>query len=368
MIGPDKSYKLETILNQYEQYIGEDKENKNPQMQEEKEKLGNMAMNIIAMGANKLNEAQKKALLDFSSRLSITNPDDRVVQMASAISKYILMNEQLESKEIPSDIKAVVDSYIDIPNIENLPKETKQKVASYAITNILMAGTDDSPINYADLVQFTKILSICWNEPYLKKNHEALVHQLLFLLDKTKKPSSKEASEFAELSTTLIKEHEGGKVPSDISGHPGYHGKALEQGISTLQSMLKQTGKTMVSLQNFAEQYCNDHLKPHEYLIRNSSTVPSTDSKGVKYFTVTISYKRKNNAIEHARLTRQEKEGKVSWRFGAPPFNPEEKVKTFNNMNDAIKAIALLRRYKVAVPPSPPEINHYINTLYSKTM
>lgn len=374
-----QSYKLEDLLSRYEKHISGDQTH--PKFDEKKQKLADKVKNIMATGADQLNQNQVKALRDFSMRFSKDYGKDDVVKMASDLSVGILMGRQLgvikKAKEQPSDIAdgnadkdilSHIGKFTDVSSFSSLSKEMQARVARRAVDEIMVAGHNGEPLNYSDLTQFTKILTLSWDKPYIKNDKEKLVTQLLSLTEN----SPEKAAKFKELATTLIVRHDITKVPSAISDHKGFHGKALEQGIEMLQTALEKGTVGNTSLQDFTLNYCEDILKPGEYLIRNSSTVPSKDTEGIKYFTFTITWKLPGKEVTSTRLTLIEPEkGAPYLKDGQPPFKKDslsyksiddylEKMKTSKNAN-----LRQLSRSKPAIPPKPQEVNNYVASKYS---
>ncbi len=365
MVNPN--YKLENMLKDYQQCLSEEK--KENFFLNKSNDTANLLMNIILIGAENLTDAQVKALKNFHNSYSENYYKDKVVNLISTVLNSLSqdifkINYKINSCQSPDDVKTVFETFKEITDFNSLSQEIKLKVASYAMTRLQDAKNEF--FNYADLSQFIKILSICWNEPYLTTSQNTVITCLLDLIKDIKPGDGEFALEFKNIAITLIKTYENTRVPADIKNTPAYHGGALNEGILQLEEVLGKTGTAKVSLQDFAIDYCQDYLKAGEYLIRNSSTIPSTDAQGSHYFTITISYKNTPSQLLNVRLTRIEaKDSKISWKWGTLSQKDFEKGPSFNNIEEAINARKEFEGFKPSMPPNTEAVIGYIFNRYA---
>lgn len=236
----------------------------------------------------------------------------------------------------------------------SLDSHQKTKLATFIYERLMKMGTKEVPINYSVLRELTKLFTVLWRDESIRNLQEPIAKKLSELLSNAE--INKVATEFANLAIVLIKDVESKQVPNDIANHPAYHGKALKTGIDFLQTMMVQSGKRIIILQDFAMKYCEDHLQPRHFLLRNSSTVPSTDFNGKHTFAVTFSYKEDSDDVSHIRLVREQTaDGKVVWRWGQTNYNSLE---NFIERNLTSKHIAPCR------PPPENNVIMYVKNKY----
>jgi hypothetical protein len=367
------SYKLENMLSNYEQYLNY-QQTLSGQVDKgfftQKNNLAKMLMNVILIGGENLNNEQVQALYNFHNIFSKKHPTDTLVGLISQVLGFKM--EQKIKRQAPDDIRAVVQTFQSVTDFQALSEKTKKAIFYYAINRLQAAKNEYKffDYDYTHLTQFVKVLTICWDKFYvhLPADTKSAINYCLLDLITDISPSNKASVlEFREIAMTLIKKYESTKIPDDITNHPAYHGEALKEGFSKLEEMLKAFGTTAIPLLDFAKNYCQDHLKANEYLIRNSSTQPSKDSQGTHYYIVTISFKQADGTLWHARITRIETpEGKISWKTGTRETNPNfEKEPSFKTIREFIEATPDLAGFTPSKPPTTEAVIGYVHNRYA---
>ena len=343
---------LAALLQKYENLLTGEKT-------EDADNFSKYLMNIIATKSESLNKDESDALQNFSNRLLTKYPKDKVVQLTTYLANSIVLKKQKADQfPLPEDILKVIRTFSDVSSFRDLPQQKRIEAATFASQRLMIAGSPEYPIKYDDLVQFVKVITVCWSDPFFKPHQEAVTKRLSELI-----PSSStvdpDAVEFTKLAMTLIKDIESQKVPKEIAENPAYHGKALEIGIATLQSVMQEKGTVTQALQDFALRYSENHLKPGQYLFRNSSTVPSKDADGTRSYTIAMSYKTDTGEFNNIRLTRYERaDGKVYWKT---PMNNDE---TLSSLKEVVAKYITVKGYKPSLPPREHEVIAYVKMNY----
>jgi hypothetical protein len=335
-----------------------------------KQALENSLANVIAMGAKQFSDSQGKALVTFRDKARVINPENKIVKIIDHLDSVLLLLRKIE--EAPKEVKGRLRMYGSISTLSSLRESQKLSIGSQVTDKVLNTPIAAPLIDYTDLLQFVQILIIFWEESFIKINHKKLYEKLLCLKEKASVSTQSEAKSFCETSLVIIKKMEKDSIPEDIKNCNGYHGKAIDEGLSILLKQLKDKGITN-SLIDPVSDYCKDHLNPFGYILRNSTSQISytNEQKGIYYFTFTISFIGSlDQDIAHRRITRREKNGEILWYLN-PNITPDvlekeiedNKILSFNNLNALIQQ--LLPGYQPVKAITSIEASIYYTKKYS---
>ena len=311
------------LLTEYETYLGAWKP------KQKKREIGEKLVKVIQLGCGQFNESQTDALNSFSERFSKTYPKNMVVQCCQGIDIF----------DLPVEIQNRINFFgpLTSPKSAGAILLAKQK---------LIEAAESVEPSGKGLSRLVKILFLNWDQGVIEDS-KPLKDALLKLVPKVKR--------FRSIAMVMIKKMEQKETPRGIIDHPAYHGNALKEALSILhEEFMKGSRCAEKLLLTFVHQYCDDHLKPHEYLIRQSSSVPSHPG----CFTFTISYKSEDQKVRHFRIIRGETEE------GTPFWCSSAKEVVFNTLEEFIQAGGL-KNYTPRLPLRNLQIQTYIRSIFT---
>ncbi len=353
------SYNLITLLNTYTHSLLSEAP---PSIRQE---VQNKLLNVMIIGLRHLKPHQAQALLHFKSTLVAHNLSENPVVKAIDNSDILL-----QILHLGPDIQTLIHSYQDVSIIKDLPDAEKLRVGSYAITRILNAENTPNPAQISALSQFSKILLVFWNAPFVLKDKPHLYKKLNTLIQPSAHQSNASpstTSQFVNIAKTLLKSQEDAYYPEEITNCTAFHGQALSEGLQQATEIISQYNIPNYNLTDFAVKYCEDHLKSRQYLIRPSSTVVNkVDSLlETRYFTAVVSYKKNDaNQLYNTRITQIIRAGnRISWKLGNPSDPEFVKQDTHDSLDALLKSI--FKGYTPCPPPSQKDLSNYIANVYA---
>lgn len=339
-------YNLNNLIGQYENYMVKDDDIRHSP---EKNELCNKLSNIILVGGEKLSKQDKSILSAFAKKYSGDFADDQVIKTILAVNA---MGHAMGLHKASDDVYLQAMSFKDVSEVKNFPVEDQKALIPFLVNRVM-----DKEASEGELIQALKIIIHLWDSNLTTHTKDKLFSHFALLMQPDNPANTALSDESKALITFLLKKYEMTTVaiPEAIKSLQGYHGEALDQGIASFTEMIeKEEGVEIPKLIDIINEYCKDHLKPRQYLIRNSSSQMNT---GKGEFTATLSYCVPQRGIAHARFSYwRDEEGNQYWTLAkdAVPHS------SFFRM---LPALGIYRWYAVE-SPSKQKINSYLISKY----
>lgn len=359
-MNPSCTFRLDNLLNQYENFIVG--KTTTDSLSKDKEALEMRLANVIAVCAKGFKKLQAHSLLEFKASVSVLDSENRIVKIIAYLEPVLRLVGTM-----PIEVQSLVQVFGDISCLPSLPVSRRLSLGSNVIDRILQENIQDPQPEYSKLLHFTQILAVYWDEPFVKNSQGALYDKLISLREKAASSLEASAKKFCEISITIIKKMEKNIIPNDVKELEGYHGTAIEKGISILHEMLKIKGTIDIPFINPVIEYCKDHLKPLHYIIRNSTSIPSQkdDTQGINYFTITITYFDNAQNVINTRVTRSEKDGVVSWFLCLPSeLSKDKEQEGKKSLHEIMRST--FPGFQPVAAPTPLYVSNYLSSKISR--